>query len=183
MKALYQVIRGLIRLGQLDIYAFGSLKPVDNLSLKVYNFEALIEKVKAESGTFSERAAQVAEDLRVLHTASWRIRGNNHRPKEAQSALRNKNRGNRVLMIREPRNAYDPNALAVLVAQTKVSLGCASSEYDWVHVGYAPKEIAARAVQHWPSHEGQFLIAEGQLTSAPAHTAEPEFRLTGWRWY
>lgn len=173
----------MLRLDQLDIFAFGSLKPVDGLALKTYTHDDLLSWQKAKSGTYSNATEIFREDLRVLRTASWHIRGNSYRPQQAQSALRNKNAGNRVLMIREPANSHDPNALAVLVAQSTTGVGCQSSEYNWVFVGYAPKEMAARAAQHWPVYEGKYLIAEGQLTSAPAHHQEPTFKLTGWRRY
>jgi hypothetical protein len=119
----------------------------------------------------------------LFRDAPLKIVGNSYRGAEAQSALRNKNANNRVLVIREPANPHDKNALVVLVARGRAGLGCASSKYDWVHVGYIPRDVAAQLAPKWPHMHGVPVIAEGTLASAPAHERDPKIKLTGWRLY
>lgn len=119
----------------------------------------------------------------MFREAPLKIVGNCYRGAKAQSALRNKNPGNRVLVIREPANPYDENALAVLVARSRSGLGCASSKYDWVHVGYIPRDVTAQLAPKWPQVEGIPVVAEGILTTPPAYESNPEIKLTGWRLY
>lgn len=109
-----------------------------------------------------------------------RVKGNSYRGSEAQSALRNKNKGNRVLIVPEPANPHDPHGLAVLVAATRAS---SQDRYDWVHVGYIPREIALVLSPVWPKKKGRACIGEGEFEEAPGQTSNPRIRFTGWRVY
>jgi len=97
-----------------------------------------------------------------------KIVGNTYRPSTQQSALRNKNQNNRVLIVPEPGNPKDKNALAVLVAR-----GLSSNSFVWTHVGYLPKSDAKRLAPEWPRYKGRLLVGEGRISGNPAHDANP----------
>lgn len=105
------------------------------------------------------------------------IVGNSYRTSHQQSALRNKNPGNRVLVVPEPGNVHDRAALAVLVARS-----ISSNQFVWTHVGYLPREVAAELSKVWPRYMGRLLVGEGRLVKPPATEAnlrivlEPSFR-------
>lgn len=78
-----------------------------------------------------------------------------------RTLLASKNEGNLVLLIPEPANAYDKNAVAAFVAQPK---GETSRDgYMFVHVGYLAREIAAKLRPVWPLSNGLPAIAEARL--------------------
>jgi hypothetical protein len=58
------------------------------------------------------------------------LRGNNFRPIEAKVIANNLEEGNVLILMREPGNQYDPNAIQVLDPNTEV------------HLGYVAKEVA-----------------------------------------
>jgi hypothetical protein len=102
------------------------------------------------------------------------IVGNSYRDGLQRSALRSKNPGNRVLIIPEPANRHDPNALAVVVAK-----GCLKNQFVWTHVGYVPKAEAAHLASLWPSYRGQPLVGEGRLMGRPHGDKNPQIVIEG----
>lgn len=98
--------------------------------------------------------------------------GSSYRNSQQQSALRNKNPGNRVLVVPEPGNVHDRAALAVLVAK-----GISSNQFVWTHVGYIPCEVAAELSKVWPRYRGRLLVGEGRLIGPPATEANPRIVL------
>lgn len=100
------------------------------------------------------------------------IVGNSYRNSQQQSALRNKNPGNRVLVVPEPGNVHDRAALAVLVARS-----ISSNQFVWTHVGYIPREVAAELSKVWPRYLGRLLVGEGRLIGPPATEANPRIVL------
>lgn len=102
------------------------------------------------------------------------IVGNSYRKPQQQSALRNKNKGNRVLIVPEPGNKHDSAALAVLVA-----LSLSSKSFVWTHVGYIPKQQAADLASVWPRYHGRLLVGEGRITGTPSLDNNPAILLEG----
>lgn len=103
-----------------------------------------------------------------------RIVGNSYRSSTAQSALRNKNKGNRVLVVPEPGNQHDRAALAVLVAKS-----LSSNSFVWTHVGYIPRDQAADLASIWPRYRGRLLVGEGRITGTPSLDNNPAILLEG----
>ena len=101
--------------------------------------------------------------------------GNSYRDGNQQSALRNKNPGNRVLIVPEPANPHDPCALAVVVAR---GFG-GKSGFVWVHVGYVPRDQAKRLAAVWPKYRGRPLVGEGRLTGHPGRDKNPAIVVEG----
>lgn len=58
------------------------------------------------------------------------LRGNNFRPIEAKVAYNELEDGDELILLREPGNQYDPNAIMVLQPDTEI------------HLGYVAKEVA-----------------------------------------
>lgn len=97
------------------------------------------------------------------------IVGNSYRDGQQQSALRNKNPGNRVLIIPEPANPHDPHAMAVVVAK-----GISQNRFVWTHVGYIPRTEAKDLSRIWPRYRGQLLVGEGRLVGHPRDDKNPK---------
>ena len=104
------------------------------------------------------------------------IVGSSYRNSQQQSALRNKNSGNRVLVVPEPGNVHDRAALAVLVAKG-LSSNLSNNPFVWTHVGYIPREVAAELSKVWPRYRGRLLVGEGRLVGPPATEANPRIVL------
>lgn len=103
-----------------------------------------------------------------------KIVGNSYRKSQQQSTLRNKNKGNRVLIVPEPGNKHDRAALAVLVARS-----LSSNSFVWTHVGYVPKQQAADLASVWPRYRGRLLVGEGRITGTPSLDNNPAILLEG----
>lgn len=131
---------------------------------------------KTLSPEFYLRASEAELKNVAAHAAVFPLEtvivGNAYRNSQQQSALRNKNPGNRVLVVPEPGNVHDRAALAVLVAK-----GISSNQFVWTHVGYIPREVAAELSKVWPRYRGRLLVGEGRLIGPPATEANPRIVL------
>lgn len=87
------------------------------------------------------------------------IVGNRYRSHEQQAALSQKTGGTLVLLVREPGNPKDTNAVACLVTQGSGD----SSKFKWRHVGYLPKHVAAGLAPHWPETKGLPMVIQATL--------------------
>jgi len=100
--------------------------------------------------------------------------GNSYRDGVQVSAFRNKNPGNRVLLVPEPANPHDPYALAVVVAK-----GTSQNSFIWTHVGYVPRRQAKELAKIWPRYRGRLLVGEGRLVGHPGKDASPAIVIEG----
>ena len=105
---------------------------------------------------------------------STTIVGNSYRDSVQQSALRNKNPGNRVLLMPEPANPHDAYALAVIVAK-----GISQNRFVWTHVGYVPRTEAKQLAKIWPRFKGRLLVGEGRLVGHPGQSKNPQIVIEG----
>lgn len=92
------------------------------------------------------------------------IVGNRYRTTEQQAALSQKTKGTLVLLVREPGNPHDPNAVACLVTQgiPEAPPGQQNS-FKWRHVGYLPKHVAAKLASCWPESNGYPMVIQATL--------------------
>lgn len=96
------------------------------------------------------------------------IIGNRYRSRRQQEILRYKKKNALVLLVPEPRNPYDPNAIAAFVSGKEYRDDSACSDFSWFHVGYLSKDTAARLVHVWPiSKSGLPYILQASLDSNP----------------
>ena len=116
----------------------------------------------------------VMEPIARIFPFTTSIVGNSYRDGQQQSALRNKNPGNRVLVIPEPANPHDPHALAVVVAK-----GISQNRFVWTHVGYVPRTEAKGLSRIWPRYRGQLLVGEGRLVGHPRDDKNPKIMIEG----
>ena len=87
------------------------------------------------------------------------VRGAIYRSTRSQEVLKTKTTGHRVLLIPEPANKHDPNAIAIFAAG-KTDSGA------WVntHVGYVERDKAGAWMTDWPhDDQGKLLIVEGEF--------------------
>lgn len=87
------------------------------------------------------------------------VRGAIYRETKSQEVLLTKTPGHRVLLIPEPANKHDPNAIAIFAAG-KTDSGA------WVntHVGYVERDLAGAWMTGWPHNDqGKLLIVEGEF--------------------
>ena len=86
---------------------------------------------------FQEALADLtSDDLQVVRSS--------HRNAAQQSCYRKKHKGSMALLMREPGNKYDSNAVMVLMAGPSERGG-----FTWRHVGYLPASTAAKLAPHW----------------------------------
>lgn len=92
------------------------------------------------------------------------IVGNRYRNSEQQAALNHKSKGTLVLLVREPGNPHDPNAVACLVTQGIADAPVGRDNvFTWRHVGYLPKHVAANLAPCWPESNGYPMVIQAIL--------------------
>ena len=92
------------------------------------------------------------------------IVGNRYRTTEQQAALSQKTKGTLVLLVREPGNPHDPNAVACLVTQRIVDAPVwQDNAFTWRHVGYLSKHVAANLAPCWPESNGYPMVVQAIL--------------------
>lgn len=92
------------------------------------------------------------------------IVGNRYRTSEQQAALNQKTKGTLVLLVREPGNSHDANAVACLVTQGVPDAPPGQQNpFKWRHVGYLPKHVAAGLAPHWPESNGYPMVVQATL--------------------
>lgn len=108
--------------------------------------------------TFIERIMDAIEYQQLV------IVGNRYRNSEQQAALNQKTKGTLVLLVREPGNPHDSNAVACLVTQgiADASIG-RDNAFTWRHVGYLPKHVAAKLAPCWPESKGYPMVVHATL--------------------
>ncbi len=116
----------------------------------------------------------VMEPAARVFPFSTTIVGNSYRDSVQVSALRNKNPGNRVLLVPEPANPHDQYALAVVVAK-----GIPQNRFVWTHVGYVPRTEAKSLAKIWPRFRGRLLVGEGRLIGHPRDDKNPKIMIEG----
>jgi hypothetical protein len=90
------------------------------------------------------------------------IKGNSYRTKEAQTLLSVKTDGSMILLVPEPGNRHDPNAIALLAAHPLKDNP--NQNWVWVHVGYVDADVASGWMTGWAhSNDGALLVVEGEL--------------------
>ena len=118
------------------------------------------------SGSHSESISRHADFVEQLDEyAGWgqlTIVGNRYRSNLQQHVLANKSAGTLVLLMREPRNAADPNAVACLMTR-QIDPGNSQSGFTWVHVGYLPQNTAAGLAPLWPIENGLPMVVHATL--------------------
>lgn len=102
------------------------------------------------------------------YTAGLPIVGQSYRAPEAHRALLKKKSGNRALLVREPANLNDPNAVAVLIAAPE------DKGYVWTHCGYIERHRAADLTHNW--YGDDIFVREASLVSQHKLVAMPKFR-------
>jgi hypothetical protein len=93
---------------------------------------------------------------------AFQIVGSSYRTRAQQAALKKKKRGALVLLMREPGNDADVNAVAVLVAQS-IHQDRSQDGFRWRHVGYLPKAAAAHLAPHWYEVNGIPVILHATI--------------------
>ena len=92
------------------------------------------------------------------------IVGNRYRTTEQQAALNQKTKGTLVLLVREPGNPADANAVACLVTQGIAEAPPGQQNpFMWRHVGYLPKHVAKGLAPHWPESNGYPMVIQATL--------------------
>ena len=92
------------------------------------------------------------------------IVGNRYRSKEQQQILKSKKAGALVLLVPEPGNFKDENAIACLVSK---NLPDHPYKFTWTHVGYLPAHTAAKLKPYWPMDKGVPGIVHTTLFKRP----------------
>lgn len=118
------------------------------------------------TGSHSESISRHADFVEQLDEyAGWgqlTIVGNRYRSNLQQRVLSNKSAGTLVLLMREPRNAADPNAVACLMTR-QIDPGNSQAGFTWVHVGYLPENTAAGLAPIWPVENGLPMVVHATL--------------------
>jgi len=96
------------------------------------------------------------------------IVGQQYRAEEAQKALSRKKTGNMALLAREPGNAHDPNAVAVLIAKPE------DKGYVWTHCGYIERHAAADLTGDW--YGDDTFVREASLVNSKRLVLMPKWR-------
>lgn len=91
------------------------------------------------------------------------IVGSRYRTGVEQSVLRSKNKGTMVLLMREPANPNDPNAIACLVSKGNSD----GNGFNWFHVGYLPAQTSKSLAPIWPTYAGIPAIVHATLMVNP----------------
>lgn len=87
---------------------------------------------------------EYSRDLKDGHTIVNLV-GQHFRPKKAQDTLASKKQYNMALLVAEPTNAADVNAVMVLMWN--------HTEKGWHHVGYVRADQAAKLRSRWPEDD------------------------------
>lgn len=90
------------------------------------------------------------------------IVGNRYRNSEQQKVLANKSARTLVLLMREPGNPVDPNAIACLMTK-QIDSDEPRAGFTWVHVGYLPKNVAEGLAGVWPVRNGLPMLVHATL--------------------
>lgn len=73
-----------------------------------------------------------------------------------------KNDSAKLLLVPEPANTHDPNAIAVLCA-AGLSDDTTGEKWVWTHVGYIERGVAAAWSTGWAHSEtGELLVVEAE---------------------
>lgn len=111
--------------------------------------------------TFIEKIKDAVEYKQLV------IVGNRYRNSEQQAALNQKAKGTLVLLVREPGNPHDPNAVACLVTQgIPEAPPDQQNPFTWRHVGYLPKQVAANLAPCWPMSNGYPMVIQATLSDS-----------------
>lgn len=119
--------------------------------------------------------------LAEIEEKDFKIVGLQYRTPAQSQVLRKKKKGALVLLMREPGNAYDRNAVACLVAAPDPR-----GAFLWRPVGYLPRKVATRLAPYWfTTRDVPVLLQatlgsqgdyEAQLSWFSEHTSEVRFR-------
>ena len=148
IAGLKDVLKGRLSIGSNDGF-FSALVPTGGQTVDLKDpFHT----------TFIEEIEDAVEYKQLV------IVGNRYRNSEQQAALNHKSKGTLVLLIREPGNSHDPNAVACLVTQGIVDAPVGrDNAFTWRHVGYLPKHVAADLASCWPESNGYPMIVQATL--------------------
>ena len=102
------------------------------------------------------------------YSAGVQIVGQAYRSQEAQQALKLKRSGNMALLVREPGNSHDSNAIAVLIAAAE------KKGYVWTHCGYVQRHAAADLTADW--YGSDLVVREASLVSSTRLVLMPKCR-------
>lgn len=118
------------------------------------------------TGGYAESITQYTEFTEKLNEyASYgmlTIVGSRYRSTMQQHVLANKSAGTLVLLMREPRNSADPNAIACLMTRQN-DPNVPNGGFTWVHVGYIPQDVAAGLAPIWPVQNGLPMVVHTTL--------------------
>ena len=100
--------------------------------------------------------------LASIHPDDFHIVGTTYRSPDQKSALKKKKQGSLILLVREPGNQSDPNAIMCLAAQSDHS---GQANFNWRHVGYLPAKLAKKLAPHWYTIKGVPVIIHATLSA------------------
>ena len=148
IAGLKDVLKGRLSIGSNDGF-FSALVPTGGQTVDLKDpFHT----------TFIEEIEDAVEYKQLV------IVGNRYRNSEQQAALNHKSKGTLVLLIREPGNPHDPNAVACLVTQDIADAPVGrDNAFTWRHVGYLPKHVAANLAPCWPESNGYPMVIQATL--------------------
>lgn len=152
LEALYDVVTGEREIGTQDSFLY----PLSGTSGNV----ASISHKFGVDPNFLEALADIEEN-------DFRIVGLQHRTPGQSQALRKKKKGALVLLMREPGNRHDSNAVVCLVAASDPRGG-----FLWRPVGYLSRKNAARLAPHWLTIRGIPVILQATLVSQSDYHAQ-----------
>jgi len=89
--------------------------------------------------------------------------GTHHRPPEAKQLLDHKGVDTIVLLVREPGNTFDGNAVMAYAWRA----ACLGQSGAWVHVGYIQAEHAAALANEWPKEGEDDLAVVARIAVKP----------------
>lgn len=120
------------------------------------------------SPDFHEALANIEPDY-------FYITGIGYRTAPQKAALKKKKKGSLILLMREPGNPHDPNAIMCLAAQTDPE---ARDVFHWRHVGYLPAHLAAQLAPHWYTIRSVPVILHATLAEVETATSYAKLSLT-----
>ena len=124
-----------------------------------------------ETGSYVE-TINVGEFTAAMHDAAQydqlTIVGSRYRSLFQQQVLANKSAKTLVLLMREPGNFVDSNAVACLMSK---ALGDFHPDggFTWTHVGYLPATTAAKLAPIWPERNGLPMVVHATLRGSKQH--------------
>lgn len=110
------------------------------------------ESIKTRASKYMSSGNFKAGQCPSLAGAVFRIVGQHHQSVLAQKVLSSKKIHNKILLVAEPDNQVDKNAVMVMVWNTD------PDNQGWIHTGYLPREQASSLRKSWPEKDEKLAL-------------------------